>query len=203
MKYKNIILVLFSIVYSNTQLDSLSILINEERYLECIDLADIVIKDNIDVSDEFFKRASHSAFLLDEFDKSIEYLKKAISINDNKEYRENWDKIVRMRKDIEIALKIYTEEGNFDDSVDEFRKLKKDYPDCALVDYNFGRIYQQEENYDKALENFQSAVKLNPYREKYKLSLNYVIGRFINEGDEYYSMRDFDSAIDKYLFAYK
>ena len=203
MKYKNIILILSSTIYCNVELDSLVTLINQQKYLEVVDYVDEMIEEKKDLNDTFFKKASESAFILDEFDKSIQYLKKAIAINDNKDYRNLWDEIVRMRKDIEIALKMYTEENKFDESIVEFNKLKKQYPYCALIEYNLGKIYQQEELYDSAIENFQNAVKLNPYREKYKMSLNYIIGRFIGEGDEYYSMRDFESAIEKYLFAYE
>ena len=202
MKYKNIILILFTVLCSNAQLDSLSILINNRDYYEAIDFADDVFKKGIDAGDKFFKKASESALKLDDLDKSMKYLKKARTINDNNNYREEWDRIVRMKKDIEIALKKYTDENKIQESIDELMQLKKtSYSDCALIDYSIGKIYQEEEDYSKAFEWFEKAVNLNPYRSKYKDSLNYIIGKFIIDGDEYYSMRDFTSAIENYLFA--
>tara|TARA_Y100001970_G_scaffold287715_1_gene413047 strand:+ start:783 stop:2117 length:1335 start_codon:yes stop_codon:yes gene_type:complete len=203
MKIKNIILLLLAFVYSNSSsADSLLKLINSRDYLKVIELTDEVIKRSIDQEHDFFKKASEAALLLDDFDKSIQYLKKAISINDNKAYRDEWDRIVRMRKDIEIALKSYQEENNVDEAIASLESLKDSYSSCALIDYSIGKIYQQEEDYESALKWFKEAVRINPYREKYKLSLNYIIGRFITDGDEYYSMRDFSTAIEQYLFAY-
>jgi len=203
MKIKNIILILLTLAYSNTlELDSLLKFIDDKDYLKVTELTDEVIKKGLDQEHIFFKKASESALLLDDFDKSIQYLKKAISINDNKDYRNEWDRIVRMRKDIEIALKSYQEENNIDEAITSLESLKDSYSDCALIDYSIGKIYQQEEDYQRALEWFKEAVKINPYREKYNLSLNYIIGRFITDGDDYYSMRDFVTAIEQYLFAY-
>ena len=203
MKIKNIILALFTFVYSNTpELDSLLNLMQNKDYLKVVELADDVIKKGIEQEHDFFKKASESALFLDDFDKSIQYLKKAISINDNKDYRAEWDRIVRMRKDIEIALRSYQQENNVDEAIISLESLKEVYQDCALIDYSIGKIYQQEEDYQNALKWFKKAVSMNPYREKYALSLNYIIGRFISDGDEYSSMRDFSTALEQYLFAY-
>ncbi len=196
MRMKNIILLLLAFSYSNAELDSL---INEKKYLEIIEVADNAIKTSADVDDVFFKKASEVALLLDDLDKAIQYLKKSISIKDTKDYRDEWDRIVRMRKDIEIALKRYQEENDYEGAISELESLE--YPDCALIDYSIGKIYQQEDEYASALESFKTAVRKNPYREKYSLSINYIIGKFITDGDEYYSMRDFSSALDQYLFA--
>ena len=203
MKNKIIILTFFALAYSNLQLDSLLTLINQKKYVESIDLADEAIQGKAEAGDVFFKKASEAAFILDEFDKSIEYLKKAISINDSKNYREDWERIVRIRKDIEIALKMYTENAQVAESINEFDALKATYPDCALIHYNVGKIYQQEENYRKAIENFYNAVNINPYREKYVAAINNMVSIFAAEGAEYERMRDFESALDQYLIAYE
>ena len=203
MKYKSIGLIFFTVIYSNIQLDSLSTLIDQKNYLESMNLVDRVIQDNVKVGHVFYKKASESAFMLDEFDKSVEYLKKAISIKDSPDYREVWEQIVRMRKDIEIALKMYTEEGKVFESINEFDALKATYPDCALIHYNVGKIYQQEQNYRKAIENFYNAVNINPYREKYNAAINNMVSIFAAEGSEYEKMRDFESALTQYLEAYK
>ena len=204
MKIKYIIsLLIVNFGFNNTpELDSLEKFIDDKDFLSVIELADDVIKKSLKQDHSFFKKASESALLLDDFDKSIQYLKKAISVNDTKEYREEWDRIVRMRKDIEIALKSYQEENKMDEAIAALESLKDSYSNCALIDYSIGKIYQQEEDYQSSLKWFKAAVKINPYREKYNLSLNYIIGRFITDGDDYYSMRDFSTALDQYLFAY-
>ena len=160
MKYKSIGLIFFAVIYSNVQLDSLLTLIDQKNYLESMNLVDQVIQDNVKVGDVFYKKASESAFILDEFDKSVEYLRKAISINDTEEYREEFGKVSRIGKDIEIALKKYREEGQVFESINELDALKATYPDCALIHFNVGKIYQQEQNYRKAIENFYNAVKI-------------------------------------------
>ena len=65
------------------------------------------------------------------------------------------------------------------------------------------KIYQQEENYKKAIENFHNAVSINPYRQKYKAAINNMVSIFAAEGTEYERMRDFESALKEYLSAYK
>ena len=202
IKYITSVLIITFSFNNSPELDSLVKFIDEEDFLSVIELTDDVIKKSLKQDHSFFKKASESALLLDDFDKSIQYLKKAISINDTKEYRQEWDRIVRMRKDIEIALKSYQEENKMDEAIVALESLKDSYSNCALIDYSIGKIYQQEEDYQSALQWFKSAVKINPYREKYNLSLNYIIGRFITDGDDYYSMRDFSTALDQYLFAY-
>ncbi|MDC2984603.1 tetratricopeptide repeat protein [Candidatus Marinimicrobia bacterium] len=196
-------IIIFSIlgyILSNTYNDSLLFLQKNDNYLRIIELADDAIKKSIKLDHSFFKSASESALKVDDFDKSIQFLKKAISLNDNKSYREEWDRIVRMRKDIEIALKKYQEQGDYLGAVNDLNNLE--FSNTGLVDYSIGKLHQQEENYEKALSSFKKAVEINPYREKYKLSMNYIIGKFIADGDEYYSMRDFTSANSQYMFAY-
>ena len=204
MKIKYIIsLLIVNFGFNNTpELDSLEKFIDDKDFLSVIELADDVIKKSLKQDHSFFKKASESALLLDDFDKSIQYLKKAISVNDTKEYREEWDRIVRMRKDIEIALKSYQEENKMDEAIAALESLKDSYSNCALIDYSIGKIYQQEEDYQSSLKWFKAAVKINPYREKYNLSLNYIIGRFITDGDDYYSMRDFSTALEQKSYCY-
>ncbi len=197
---KVVIFLLIGYIFTNSYADSLFILKSNEDYLRVIELADDAIKKSIKLDHTFFKSASESALKIDEFDKSIKYLKKAISLQDNKSYRDEWDRIVRMRKDIEIALKKYQEQGDYLGAVNDLKALN--FPNCGLVDYSIGKLHQQEEDYKSALSSFKKAVQINPYREKYRLSMNFIIGKFISDGDEYYSMRDFSSANSQYMFAF-
>ena len=195
-----IYIILIGLALSSTN-DSLSVYFDQNNHLKVVEIADNSIVESNKLTDQSYKRASESAMRLDELDKAIKFLKEAIKISDKKEYRDEWDKIVSMRKDIEIALKRYTDQGEFQEAIDEFFELKNKYPDCALIEYNIGKINQQEDRFNEALKHFKLAIELNPYREKYQLSLNYVVGQYIIEGDEYASMRDFETARDKYLEA--
>ncbi len=200
MYMKIIIFLLIGYIFTNNYSDSLLILKSNGDYLKVIDLADDAIKKSIKLDHTFYKSASELALKIDDFDKSIKYLKKAISLEDIKSYRDEWDRIVRMRKDIEIALKKYQEGGDYLGAVDDLKALN--FANCGLVDYSIGKLHQQEENYESALSSFKKAVQINPFREKYRLSMNFIIGKFISDGDEYYSMRDFSSAKNQYMFAF-
>ena len=127
IKYITSVLIITFSFNNSPELDSLVKFIDEEDFLSVIELTDDVIKKSLKQDHSFFKKASESALLLDDFDKSIQYLKKAISINDTKEYRQEWDRIVRMRKDIEIALKSYQEENKMDEAIVALESLKDSY----------------------------------------------------------------------------
>ena len=131
-----IYIILIVLVLSNFN-DSLTVYFNQNNYLKVVEIADNSLSGNNKLTDQLYKKASESAMRLDELDKAIKFLKEAIKISDKKEYRDEWDKIVSMRKDIEIS-----EYKKMEDLIDDYV-----YGSAIVVGYFLAYIYGPEEGY--------------------------------------------------------
>ena len=135
---------------------------------------------------------------MDDLDQANKYFVKAIELDTkNEEYRDAQEKLAEF-KDVLTKTRKTFDSGLIDDSIIEYEKLSKKYPEHAIVFYNLGLIYKVSEEYDLAVENYKNAQALNPFEEKYSLAVKAIAQISAKEGDEEYTRQEFDSAIENY-----
>ncbi|MEA3475609.1 MAG: tetratricopeptide repeat protein [Candidatus Cloacimonadota bacterium] len=84
------------------------------------------------------------------YDKSIEYFKKALNIQPE-------DEIIYVNMGT-----VYADKGDYSKAIEYYQKAIEIDPDDASAYYNMGNAYDKMGNYDKAIAFYQKAIEINP-----------------------------------------
>ena len=109
--------------------------------------------------------------------------------------------VEEIRAELDIAVKLL-DKGEFDKAAQKFRAVKKKFPNISAPYIGLGDIYSAKGEHNKALENYDQALKIAPSSELYN---NIGAIHFI-QGDESKAESSFNSAItldDKNVYAKK
>lgn len=87
--------------------------------------------------------------------------------------------------------------GNYEDAVEFFKKEIKEHPKNVWAYTGLGTIYGEQSKYDDAYENFMSAIKYCPKKEKEALSVAYMCKGFLllQVGDTIPALNDLELAL--------
>lgn len=146
---------------------------------------------------EGYALAADIAFRLDSLNKANEYLKKAIEIKDNDEYRIRWNKLDSLRQNLKEA-KRKSESGLIDEAIVEYENIIDLFPDFATTFHRLGKIYYKEKDFDEAVYYYNKAREKNPYNETYSKEISNIAKKLAIEGNENYRRKDYEGAIEKY-----
>ncbi|MGF1670538.1 MAG: tetratricopeptide repeat protein, partial [Balneolaceae bacterium] len=127
-------------------------------------------------------RIGDAYYAIGNYDKSLEYYRKAIGAEPGGDYAM-----------FQVANSFYRMNRNFD-AVSEFRRLLRIYPYSMLreqAQYNVAYIYLNTGNYDQAVEEFQTVINRFPATE-------WAARSQYNIGDAFYNAGDFEKAIEAY-----
>jgi Flp pilus assembly protein TadD len=80
---------------------------------------------------------------------------------DNSEERRQ-ESISQRIKDLKQQAKEAYRAGDYDEAIDDFRKILLLEPDNALVHANLGSLYYRKRNYSRARDHYKRAVQLDP-----------------------------------------
>jgi len=139
-------------------------------------------------------------YSIGDLDNSNIFILKAIEGNPNNEkYREYQENLEKLKNSIKSAQKTY-EIADLDGAISEYKKLFIDFPGAPTPYYNLGMIYLRSNNYSEAVDNFNKAIKKNPYnKEKYNKSILSIAKRLAKTGDEQFKIGEYQEALDLYL----
>ena len=145
-------------------------LVNEKRYAETIRLYERLLKAYPERIDIYYELATAQLLLGKRKD--------ALKTYNNLESR------IGITEDISVQkVRIYKSLGNVDQSVNEISKLIKAFPNEGKYYGMLGEIYQENGRNEKALETYNSLLKVDPDNAYVHLSLAGYY-RVINENDK-------------------
>ena len=196
---------------------------------QIIEDAEVALNSNQEKNIDYFYNAAQTAYNVEEYDKAIAFLRHINNTFDTDQYDEEKNRWIRMGKEVEILTNRYKNDASEkDDVISELKELSlnmeyykncnlielnfdkilegsdtTDYQNCAFIEYQIGKIFSKEEEYDKALKHYKVSSKLNPYKKEYQNSLNSVFSYYITEGGDYAKFNDYGSAVENYLIALK
>lgn len=135
--------------------------INIGKLKEAFKLLDKLVKKYPYEADVYYEYAM--AYLIyDDKIKAEEYLKKVINMNSN-------DKLTALaHKDMGC---IYLAQNQMQYAREEFELAYEKAPEDDLICYEYASYHFISGNYEKALEYYQKALKINPYQQEYKVAL--------------------------------
>ncbi|MFY0672967.1 MAG: DUF3808 domain-containing protein [Bacteroidia bacterium] len=160
---KLVTLVIFGLCYNNVKaqkdavkiLDEAVTLLNKRQYNEAYLRFDDGITAAPNNAEMHFGKAN-AAYNLNLLDTSIARLTKAIEIKgDESEYHNLLGTIYMRKKDLKNAIKHF--DKTIKNNAVSVRKIH-----LLNTYYNRGNCYLMQKNYDKALDDFSEAIKLNP-----------------------------------------
>jgi len=192
-----LILFLTTLIFGTTSEDIISALKSKKYELA---LSIISTIDNKDA--QIFYLASQTYYAIGNLDEANSNILLAIeSKNDCEVYREYQKKLEMLKADLKSAQKTF-DNGYIDESISEYNALISNFPNSPLPYYSIGQVYLKTNNYKMAVDNFNSAININPYEtDKYKKSIASISQRLAKSGDSKFRVKEYSEALDLYLEA--
>jgi len=197
---KFLILFFSTLIFGNSY-DEVLIAIEKKEYEYALSIIIDSVKDDSKDA-KLFYLASQTYYAIGNLDAANSNILKAIENKaDNKEYREYQKKLEDLKSGLKSAQKTF-DNGYLEDSIAEYNLLIATFPNSPLPYYSIGQVYLKTINYNKAVENFNKAIVINPYeKEKYSKSITSISQRLAKSGDDKFRIREFDEALQLYLEA--
>lgn len=85
------------------------------------------------------------------------------------------------------------DKGDYIGAIDEFNKAIKREPNKSALYYNRGIAYEKAKEFNKAIEDFQQALKINNFKERAKHN-----GAYYELGNCYWAINEKDSCLKYY-----
>lgn len=176
----------------------------EGKYQEAVDyyqeMADDVIASGKQLDPKYsglFYNLGIAYYKLGEYDQAVIYLDKCAGMD------ERTGKTEELAWDCSIIGEVYMEAGNLEESLKYYQKgLKairkacgKDSEDAAAFMEDLGNAYKKNEEYDKAIENYEQAMKIH---ENNGTDMTWG---YIRMARVYKAKEDYSSAEEYYLMA--
>ena len=173
--------------------------LNSKNYELALNTILELIKNNLN-NDEFYYLASEIYYAIGDLDNSNANILNAIEIeNDNKAYRKYQKKLEKLKSATKSAQKTF-DNGYIDESIAEYNLLIQEFPNSPISHYSLGLIYLKTNNYKLAVQNFNQAIEINPYKsEKYNKSIISISQRLAKSGDDKFRIKEFNEALALYL----
>ena len=128
------------------------------------------------------------------------HINRAIQIDNRQIYYNLSDSLMLYRDFLENARRIVSKE-NYEIGIDDYEHIIKRFPERALPYYELGLIYQELNNRNPAITNFNQAISFNPNKDLYRVAIHSIAQSISREADNDASRQDYNSAIPKYLEA--
>ncbi len=197
---KIIIFFLISFLFSlnvDSHLESIKSALDDNNYEQAFNKFNLAIKE-FDANSKLYFIGGDIAIKLDKLDEANKYFIKAIELdNKNNEYRKAQENLLQLKNDITNARKTF-DSGRLEEAIKEYLQLSLNYPNSAIIFYNLGRIYKINQNFDDAVKNYNIAVRINPFENKYNMAIKAIAQQIAKEGDIEYRRQEFDVAIKNY-----
>ena len=91
------------------------------------------------------------------------------------------------------ANKLY-EEQKYDEALGVYQELRDKYIDNALAWYGMGAIFYANKMYDKAIDKFQTAIKLDP---NFSTAMYWLGNAYEKNGDKQEAVKYWKMALEK------
>lgn len=120
-----------------------------------------------------------------------------------KEYEKaiiDFDKAITKKPSAKLYLargKAHRSLSNYDLALNDLEYAGKLNPDNCLIDFEMGHTYLDKKDYQNAINSFLNALMV----ERDKKAFEFNVLCFINIGDCYYKLKEYDKALDFYFYA--
>lgn len=139
-----------------------------------------------------------TAVKLDDLNVAKDYMTTANQIDpSNQEVLDYWNEL-KVLGDLISECRKTIEGGFFEESLQCLDSTVVKFPEFAMSYYMKGMVYYKQDDFANAIENFNTAARLNPFDEGYQDGIANIGRNMYNLGNEWMRLKDYKQAIDYY-----